>query len=430
MQQNLARWLGNEGIQHAGIIALLVVLGLILLISAVIHLVLHQVVLKRIVLRSLQNTNNADTSGWKQALTQHNLFNRLAFLLQGIILNIQVVLWLPAQSETRQALATCTQVWIMVFALLVLFSLLDILRTVSSRSKVATQLPLRGIFQSLKLAATIIVGIMVVSLLIGQSPLILISGLGAMAAVLMLVFKDPIMGLVAGIQLSANDMLVLGDWLEMPKYGADGAVIDIGLTTVKVKNWDNTITTIPTYALISDSFKNWRSMSESGGRRIKRSVNIDTTSVHFMTEEERNRLLRGKLLSPYIETKLSELKQHNTQPDMDLSSPLNGRRLTNLGTFRAYLHAYLRAHPGIHKGMTLMVRQLAPTSEGLPLEIYAFSNTTVWVEYESIQADIFDHIFAVMPEFDLRVHQTPTGHDMQAMTRQLTSQPKRSDSEV
>ncbi|MCL2893430.1 mechanosensitive ion channel family protein [Brenneria tiliae] len=422
MQQNLALWLENAGMQQAGIIALLIVLGLILLISAVIHLILHQVVLKRVVLRSLTKADNAGGApGWKQALTQHNLFNRLAFLLQGIILNIQVVLWLPSQSETREALVICSQVWIMIFALLVLFSLLDILLTVSSRSKVATQLPLRGIFQSLKLIATIVIGIMVVSLLIGKSPLILISGLGAMTAVLMLVFKDPIMGLVAGIQLSANNMLLLGDWLEMPKYGADGAVIDIGLTTVKVKNWDNTVTTIPTYALISDSFKNWRAMSESGGRRIKRSVNIDTTSVHFMTEDEQQRLLRSRLLSPYIAHKTNELQQYNAQDGVDLSSPLNGRRLTNLGTFRAYLQAYLRAHPGIHKGMTLMVRQLAPTPEGLPLEIYAFTNTTAWVEYESIQADIFDHIFAVMPEFELRVHQTPTGYDMQALARHVVA---------
>nr|WP_113864808.1 mechanosensitive ion channel family protein [Brenneria salicis]NMN92394.1 miniconductance mechanosensitive channel [Brenneria salicis ATCC 15712 = DSM 30166]RBP67734.1 miniconductance mechanosensitive channel [Brenneria salicis ATCC 15712 = DSM 30166]RLM32298.1 miniconductance mechanosensitive channel [Brenneria salicis ATCC 15712 = DSM 30166] len=421
MQQNLALWLENEGMQHAGIIALLIVVGLILLISAIIHLIFHQIVLKKMVLRSVHKTETTGAPGWKQALSQHNLFNRLAFLLQGVILNIQVVLWLPSQSETREALVICSQVWIMVFALLVLFSLLDILLAVSARSTIATQLPLRGIFQSLKLIATIVIGIMVVSLLIGKSPLILISGLGAMTAVLMLIFKDPIMGLVAGIQLSANDMLLLGDWLEMPKYGADGAVIDIGLTTVKVKNWDNTITTIPTYALISDSFKNWRAMSESGGRRIKRSVNIDTTSVHFMTESERERLLRSKLLSPYIENKTSELQQHNTQSNIDLNSPLNGRRLTNLGTFRAYLQAYLRAHPGIHNGMMLMVRQLAPTPEGLPLEIYAFTNTTVWVEYEGIQADIFDHLFAVLPEFDLRVHQTPTGHDMQALAQQVIS---------
>ncbi|MNT31046.1 Miniconductance mechanosensitive channel YbdG [compost metagenome] len=214
-------------------------------------------------------------------------------------------------------------------------------------------------------------------------------------------------------------MLSIGDWLEMPKYGADGAVTDIGLTTVKVRNWDNTVTTIPTYALISDSFKNWRSMSESGGRRIKRSINIDTTSVHFLSGEEQQRLNRNPLLQRYLNDKTQELSQHNQQTGVDLSSPLNGRRLTNLGTLRAYLVAYLRAHPGIHQNMTLMVRQLAPLPEGLPLEIYAFTNTTVWAEYESIQSDIFDHILAVINEFDLRVHQTPTGNDMRSMLNPL-----------
>ncbi|VDZ51934.1 Miniconductance mechanosensitive channel [Serratia odorifera] len=274
---------------------------------------------------------------------------------------------------------------------------------------------MRGIFQGIKLVAAILIGIAIVSLLMGKSPLLLLSGLGAMTAVLMLVFKDPILGLVAGIQLSANDMLKIGDWLEMPKYGADGAVTDIGLTTVKVRNWDNTITTIPTYALISDSFKNWRSMSESGGRRIKRSINIDTTSVHFLSEQEQQRLNRNPLLLQYLNGKAQELNEYNRQKQWDLSSPLNGRRLTNLGTLRAYLEAYLRAHPDIHQEMTLMVRQLAPTPEGLPLEIYAFTNTTVWAKYESIQADIFDHILAVIGEFDLRIHQTPTGNDMRSM---------------
>lgn len=271
----------------------------------------------------------------------------------------------------------------------------------------------------MKLIAAVLIGIMIVSLLMGKSPLLLLSGLGAMTAVLMLVFKDPILGLVAGIQLSANDMLKIGDWLEMPKYGADGAVTDIGLTTVKVRNWDNTVTTIPTYALISDSFKNWRSMSESGGRRIKRSINIDTTSVHFLSEQEEQRLNRNPLLQHYLNNKTEELQQYNQQAQVDLSSPLNGRRLTNLGTLRAYLEAYLRAHPHIHQHMTLMVRQLAPTPEGLPLEIYAFTNTTVWAQYESIQSDIFDHIYAVIEEFDLRIHQTPTGNDMRGLLKDI-----------
>lgn len=413
MQQQITRCLEQFGLEFGGVMSLLMVLGLIVLISVVIHLVLH-----RVVLAALQRRGQQSQRVWQQAITQYKLFQRVALLLQGVIISIQATLWLQSGSQTQAVIVTAAQVWILAFTLLSLFSLLDTLLALLRQSPIANQLPLRGIFQGLKLVAAILIGIMIVSLLMGKSPLLLLSGLGAMTAVLMLVFKDPILGLVAGIQLSANDMLKIGDWLEMPKYGADGAVTDIGLTTVKVRNWDNTVTTIPTYALISDSFKNWRSMSESGGRRIKRSLNIDTGSVHFLSEEEQRRLQRNPLLHSYLNVKTQELSQHNQEIAVDLASPLNGRRLTNLGTLRAYLEAYLRAHPRIHQNMTLMVRQLAPTPEGLPLEIYAFTNTTVWAEYESIQADIFDHILAVIDEFGLRVHQTPTGNDLRGMLRQ------------
>lgn len=412
MQQQITRWLEQFGLEFGGVMSLLMVLGLIVLISVAIHLVLH-----RVVLAALQRRGQQSQRVWQQAITQYKLFQRVALLLQGVIISIQATLWLQSGSQTQAVIVTAAQVWILAFTLLSLFSLLDTLLALLRQSPISNQ-PLRGIFQGLKLVAAILIGIMIVSLLMGKSPLLLLSGLGAMTAVLMLVFKDPILGLVAGIQLSANDMLKIGDWLEMPKYGADGAVTDIGLTTVKVRNWDNTVTTIPTYALISDSFKNWRSMSESGGRRIKRSLNIDTGSVHFLSEEEQRRLQRNPLLHSYLNDKTQELSRHNQEIAIDLASPLNGRRLTNLGTLRAYLEAYLRAHPRIHQNMTLMVRQLAPTPEGLPLEIYAFTNTTVWAEYESIQADIFDHILAVIDEFGLRVHQTPTGNDLRGMLLQ------------
>ncbi|ASL96386.1 miniconductance mechanosensitive channel [Serratia marcescens] len=413
MQQQITRWLEQFGLEFGGVMSLLMVLGLIVLISVAIHLVLH-----RVVLAALQRRGQQSQRVWQQAITQYKLFQRVALLLQGVIISTQATLWLQSGSQTQAVIVTAAQVWILAFTLLSLFSLLDTLLALLRQSPISNQLPLRGIFQGLKLVAAILIGIMIVSLLMGKSPLLLLSGLGAMTAVLMLVFKDPILGLVAGIQLSANDMLKIGDWLEMPKYGADGAVTDIGLTTVKVRNWDNTVTTIPTYALISDSFKNWRSMSESGGRRIKRSLNIDTGSVHFLSEEEQRRLQRNPLLHSYLNDKTQELSRHNQEIAIDLASPLNGRRLTNLGTLRAYLEAYLRAHPRIHQNMTLMVRQLAPTPEGLPLEIYAFTNTTVWAEYESIQADIFDHILAVIDEFGLRVHQTPTGNDLRGMLLQ------------
>ena len=356
MQQQITRWLEQFGLEFGGVMSLLMVLGLIVLISVAIHLVLH-----RVVLAALQRRGQQSQRVWQQAITQYKLFQRVALLLQGVIISIQATLWLQSGSQTQAVIVTAAQVWILAFTLLSLFSLLDTLLALLRQSPISNQLPLRGIFQGLKLVAAILIGIMIVSLLMGKSPLLLLSGLGAMTAVLMLVFKDPILGLVAGIQLSANDMLKIGDWLEMPKYGADGAVTDIGLTTVKVRNWDNTVTTIPTYALISDSFKNWRSMSESGGRRIKRSLNIDTGSVHFLSEEEQRRLQRNPLLHSYLNDKTQELSRHNQEIAIDLASPLNGRRLTNLGTLRAYLEAYLRAHPRIHQNMTLMVRQLAPT---------------------------------------------------------------------
>jgi len=410
MQQQLNTWLDKFDLNLGPYFVPMIILAVIFLISLLIHLLLH-----RALLPFIQKKGQQSQKHWPALLTRYQLFQRLALLLQGVIIHLQAYLWLPAASQSQTIIMTMAQLWILSYALLVLFAFLDTLLAFFRLANLGQHFPLRGIFQGVKLVAAIVIGILIISLLIGKSPLLLISGLGAMTAVLMLVFKDPIMGLVAGIQLSANDMLNLGDWLEMPKYGADGAVTDIGLTTVKVKNWDNTLTTIPTYALISDSFKNWRSMSESGGRRIKRSINIDTTSVRFLTAEQQQSLARNPLLSEYFDEKKPQLNEHNALSKQDLELPLNGRRLTNLGTLRAYLEAYLRNHPGIHKNMTLMVRQLAPTPEGLPIEIYAFTNTTAWVNYESIQSDIFDHIFAVIDTFGLRIHQIPTGNDMRAI---------------
>ncbi|WP_213131944.1 mechanosensitive ion channel family protein [Citrobacter sp. FP75] len=408
--QELISQVEDLGIEMNHTTSLMMIFGIIFITAIIVHVILHWVVL-----RAFEKRANASSRLWLQIITQNKLFHRLAFTLQGIIINIQAALWLQKGSEAAEILVTCAQLWIMMYALLSVFSLLDVILNLSQKLPAASQLPLKGIFQGIKLIGAIIIGILMISLLIGQSPAILISGLGAMAAVLMLVFKDPILGLVAGIQLSANDMLKLGDWLEMPKYGADGAVIDIGLTTVKVRNWDNTITTIPTWSLVSDSFKNWSGMSASGGRRIKRSISIDATSIHFLDEDERQRLHKAHLLKPYLTTRHQEINEWNQQLDAP-ESVLNHRQMTNIGTFRAYLNEYLRHHPRIRKDMTLMVRQLAPDDHGLPIEIYAFTNTVVWLEYESIQADIFDHIFAVVEEFGLRIHQSPTGNDVRALS--------------
>jgi miniconductance mechanosensitive channel len=383
------------------------VLGLIVAVALLLHWALHRMVLVR--LRTLVENSPRE---WPRALIARQAFDRAALTIQGVVVLAQARVWLESGELARGALEAGAQVWIVLFATLSLFAMLDGVGDLVQRSERSRQLPLRGIFQSVKLVAAIMAVVLTVSVLIGQSPLILLSGLGAMTAVLMLVFRDPIMGLVAGIQLSVNDMLRVGDWLEMPKFGADGDVTDIGLTTVKVRNWDNTITTIPTYALIADSFKNWRGMSESGGRRIKRSVMIDATSVRFLEPADLERLHRGRLLAEYLDTKVSEIERYNQEIQSDLACLINGRRLTNIGTFRAYLSAYLQAHPHIHKGMMLMVRQLAPGPDGIPMELYCFTTTTRWVEYESIQGDIFDHILAVLAEFGLRMHQSPTGYDM------------------
>lgn len=407
MKEMFFNWLSGLGVDVTPMMALVIALGFIVLTAMVLHLVLHRILLVRLV-GLLGKTKQM----WLPPQLQQRLFYRLAFVFQGAVLLGQAEIWLPKASESLALIELLAQLWILLFLLLALFALLDCLLSLSRHTRLGQDLPLRGIFQGVKLVASILVGILMIALLLGKSPLFLFSGLGAMTAVLMLVFKDPILGLVAGIQLSANRMLSVGDWLQMDKYGADGEVTDIGLTTVKVSNWDKTITTIPTYALISDSFKNWQGMTESGGRRIKRSVNIDMTSVRFLTSQEQLQLKQARLLAPYLSRKEQELSSYNQQLSDAISCPINGRHLTNLGTLRAYLDAYLRAHAGIRKDMTLMVRQLAPTTDGLPLEIYCFTATTAWAEYEGIQADIFDHIFAIIEQFHLRLHQSPTGYDM------------------
>lgn len=412
----LTHWLNEYGVDTPYLVTLLKALGLIVFIAIVVHFVLHYLVFL------LKRRAERESTTWRGVLFSSKLFSRIAFIIQGVIVGIQANLWLLPESQLRYGIGLLVSLWTIWFSLLSVYSAMDIIDALLSRTTVAKNLPIRGIMQSLKLLFFIVAGLLILSLLLGQSPAILLSGLGAMTAVLMLVFKDPILGLVAGIQLSANKMLSVGDWLEMPKYGADGDVIDISLTTVKVRNWDKTITTVPTYALISDSFKNWKGMQESGGRRIKRSVLIDTSSVRFLNEADIQALTRAYLLAPYLKEKVTEIEHYNRERSFDEACVMNGRRLTNLGSFRAYLERYLRENPGIHQGMTLMVRQLAPTHEGIALELYCFTSTVAWVDYERIQSDVFDHLYAVLPEFGLRPAQAPTGYDFQRAWA-LNSQP-------
>lgn len=288
---------------------------------------------------------------------------------------------------------------------------LDMANAIYARSPRAHRRSIKGYLQVLKIVIYAIATILVIAALIDRSPLLLLSGLGALAAVLMLVFKDTILSLVASVQLNSNDMLRVGDWIEMPQVNADGDVIDIALHTVKVQNWDKTITTIPTWRLISESYRNWRGMQESGGRRIKRALLIDQTSVRFLAEAERDRMRRFLLIDDYLADKSAEMADWNAKLVAAGRDPVNMRRSTNIGAFRAYVQNYLENHPGIRRDMTLLVRQLQPTETGLPLEIYAFTATTAWAEYEAIQGDIFDHLLAILPEFGLRLFQSPTGAD-------------------
>lgn len=392
----------------------LVVLGWIALFALILHLILRLISLRIVKNRFSEQTTQVINS---PAYLAKKLARNISFVLQGAVVVIQAQLWVPEGTTFLYLIKMITDQWIILFALLSLFSLLDIFQAISDKRPITAHFPLRGFLQTIKLIASVLTAILAVSILMNKSPLILLSGLGALSAVLLLVFKDAILGLVAGIQLSANNMLAVNDWLEMPKYGADGDVVDIALTTVKVRNWDKTITTIPTYALISDSFKNWRGMSDSGGRRIKRSIHLEMSSVCFLDEPALMALKKADLLSHYLENTLSSINEQNTTKKIDMSCTLNGRRITNVGTFRHYLVALLKQHPKIHQGMTLMVRQLAPTTNGLPIEIYAFTNTTDWLEYEDIQSDIFDHILAILPAFSLRAHESPTGNDIRQLNK-------------
>ena len=293
---------------------------------------------------------------------------------------------------------------------------LDYANELYARRPEARSRPIKGYIQVVKIAMYCGAAILMIAVLIEQSPLLLLSGLGAMAAVLLLVFKDTILSLVASVQLTSNDMLRVGDWIEMPSMDADGDVIDIALHTVKVQNFDKTITTIPTHKLIADSFRNWRGMSDSGGRRIKRALVLDQNSVRFLDEDEVAGLKRFRLLEKYLARKQDEIAEWNRHELASDSDAINARRITNIGTLRAYVIAYLQSHPRIAgEGFTLMVRQLPPSPQGLPLEIYCFANTIDWAEYEAIQADIFDHMLAILPEFGLRVYQQPSGLDLQGL---------------
>lgn len=349
---------------------------------------------------------------WDDILFDRSVLIRLSRMVAPLVLSLTIPMaFAGVESFGLLLISRLCNVLILITFLNFINALLKAIYTVYNSKEQFRDRPLKGLLQTAQVALWFIGGIVIIATLLGKSPLSLLAGLGASAAILMLVFKDSIMGVVSGVQLSANDMLKVGDWIAMPKYGADGTVIEVTLNTVKVRNWDNTITTIPPYLLVSDSFQNWRGMQESGGRRVKRSVNIDMNSVRFCTPEMLDKYRKIKLLADYIDQTEKVIKDYNEAQQIDNSVLVNGRRQTNLGVFRAYLNAYLHNLPTVNDEMTILVRHLQPTDRGIPVELYFFTRTTDWAPYEQIQADVFDHLLAIVPEFDLRVFQSPTGAD-------------------
>ncbi len=368
---------------------------------------------KRFIAHVIHPTIGKTSIKWDDLLVEHKVIVRCSHIVPAAIIHFFAPALFDGSPEIVKLFQLVVNTYLIVIILFVIDGILNFTRAVWERGPIGKRYPAKSFIQAAKLIINLIGLVFILSSILGKSPLVLFSGLGAVTAILLLIFKDAILGLVAGFQLSVNNMVMVGDWIEMPARGADGDVIDVSLTTVKVQNWDKTITTIPTYTLISDSFKNWRGMNESGGRRIKRSLHIDMRTIQFADEKLLQHFKRIRRLRPYLEAKLDEIQKYNDGVGEELSELINGRRLTNIGTFRAYCVAYLREHPKVHQEMTLIVRQLAPSAQGLPLEIYVFTNDIAWARYEDIQGDIFDHFLSVLPEFGLSAYQAPSGADLE-----------------
>lgn len=351
---------------------------------------------------------------WDDIILKHGVFASLASILTMIVLLALFPVFFPVQNTLLSFMGRLLIAWLVILITQLITRTLDAINEIYkvASPEIAKRKPIKGYLQMGKIFLFIVSGIVVITGLLNVSAIGILSGFGAMSAVLMLVFKDSIMGFVSSLQLTGNDLVRIGDWIEMPKYGADGDVTDITLQTIQVRNWDMTITSIPIYALISDSFKNWRGMSEASGRRVKKSIFLDMKAVRFLTEDELNVLETIPLLKDYLLEKREEISTANERLNLAKDDMISARRLTNLGTFRAYVLAYLKANPFVSKELTCMVRYLEPTEKGIPMEIYFFSTEKSWVAYEGIQSDIIDHILSVMSEFSLRVFQDLSGWDL------------------
>ena len=370
-------------------------------------------VARGILIRGLGKLIRRSRSKLDDILLERHVLRRLSVMVPIVVLNYGADA-LPGSPETvRQLLNSVLTATLVLLAGAVITAFQDVYAEFDSYR----ELPIKSYAQILKIILYVLGGLATIAVLTGKSPWVLLSGIGALMAVIVLVFRDTILSLVASVNIASNRLVKVGDWIEAPAFDADGDVIDIALHTIKVQNWDKTITTIPTHKLVDNSFKNWQGMQESGGRRIKRAIRVDMNSIRFCDEEMLKRFGRFQLIRDYVSQRQVEVDEENRAQKIDTTQIVNGRRLTNVGTFRAYVAAYLRQHPKIHRDMTFLIRQLPPGENGLPIEVYVFTNDTVWANYEAIQADIFDHLLAVMPAFDLRVFQNPTGADFGSALR-------------
>lgn len=388
---------------------------LIKLVIALIFSYLLFLLTNQILIALIRSLSQKTETLWDDILIEQHVFNRLSYLVPAYALSRlspMVFSPYPEWSGFFLLVLKIFSIWVVIRSFSAFFNAILEIYKYYPASKTR---PIKGYIQLAKILLYLIATVVIISVLFGQNPLVMIGGLGAFSAVLLLVFKDSILGLVAGVQLTANDMLRPGDWISFPKYDADGTVIDITLTTVKVQNWDRTYSTIPAYALFSESFKNWRGMEESDGRRIKRAINIDMNSVKFCTPEMLKKFEKIHYLTRYIKDKELEINEYNSANNIDPDIPVNGRRQTNLGVFRNYIFQYLLNHPKINPEMPLSIRYLQPTETGIPVEIYAFTREKGFANYEPLQADIFDHLLAIIPEFGLKVFQNPSGSDFRAL---------------
>lgn len=387
----------------------------ILFILAGLFLYLVDLIFRLVFLKSIHRLIAKSSTQFDDHLAANKTFIYIARLIILIIFKNLLPILLTDFKESVKFWTTVTDILLLFNWYLIFKAILRTIKDYLSTKEGFRDKPLGSYVQVADIVLIFILAIILFTLLTGQNPWTFLTALGAASAVAMLVFKDTILGFVASIQVSVNDMVRIGDWIEMPKYNADGDVIEINLNTVKIQNWDKTITTVPTHYLVTDSFKNWRGMHETGGRRIKRAINIKISSIRYLNAEEIEELKKIQLLAPYIDERRAEIEAYNLKSGADRSMPINGRNLTNVGLFREYINRYVRNNPAIRQDMTLLIRQLAPSEHGLPLELYMFTADTRWAFYENAMSDIFDHLFAAIKYFGLEVFEAPASDDVRSL---------------